>query len=134
MKAKTGAHGHAWLFGMLGLATGIALLVGFPRLEAGGGVVGVALFDLAGIALVLAPLDLARQRLLLLPDVEGGLAGARARPGLRHPGRGGVQWHGARRSGQDCQADCPRAPASPSGRSVGPNGVGGTGLAAGPLG
>jgi SAM-dependent methyltransferase len=52
MKAKA-AHSHGWVVGILGLAVGITLAVGFPRLRAVAGVVLlVALFRLVGIAVV----------------------------------------------------------------------------------
>ena len=53
MKAKA-AHSHGWLVGILGLAVGITLMVGFPKLKAVAGVVLlVAIFHLVGIAVVL---------------------------------------------------------------------------------
>lgn len=53
MKTKA-AHSHGWLVGILGLAVGITLMVGFPKLHAVAGVILlVALFHLVGIAVVL---------------------------------------------------------------------------------
>jgi len=53
MKSKA-AHSHGWLVGILGLAVGITLMVGFPKLKAVAGVILlVALFHLVGIAVVL---------------------------------------------------------------------------------
>jgi SAM-dependent methyltransferase len=53
MKAKA-AHSHGWLVGIVGLAVGVTLMVGFPKLKAVAGVVLlVALFHLVGIAVVL---------------------------------------------------------------------------------
>jgi len=54
MKGKA-AHHHGWLVGIVGLAVGITLMVGFPKLKAVAGVVLlVAFFHLVGIAVVLA--------------------------------------------------------------------------------
>ncbi|MFC2076882.1 class I SAM-dependent methyltransferase [candidate division KSB1 bacterium] len=53
MKAKA-AHSHGWLAGILGLAVGLTLMVGFPKLKTvAGAVLLVALFHLVGIAVVL---------------------------------------------------------------------------------
>lgn len=53
MKAHA-AHSHGWLVGILGLAVGITLMVGLPKLQAVAGVVLlVAWFHLVGIAVVL---------------------------------------------------------------------------------
>jgi SAM-dependent methyltransferase len=53
MRSKA-AHSHGWLVGILGLAVGITLMVGFPKLKAVAGVVLlVALFHLVGIAVLL---------------------------------------------------------------------------------
>ena len=54
MKAKA-AHSHGWVVGVLGLAVGITLMVGFPKMKAvAGAVLLVALFHLVGLAVVLA--------------------------------------------------------------------------------
>jgi SAM-dependent methyltransferase len=53
MKTKA-AHSHGWLVGVVGLAVGVALMVGFPRMKAVAGVLLlVAFFHLVGIAVVL---------------------------------------------------------------------------------
>ncbi|MBI5509132.1 MAG: class I SAM-dependent methyltransferase [Deltaproteobacteria bacterium] len=56
MKAKA-AHSHGWLVGILGLAVGITLMVGFPKLRAVAGVVLlIAFFHLVGLVVVLGSL------------------------------------------------------------------------------
>jgi SAM-dependent methyltransferase len=53
MKSKA-AHSHGWLVGILGLAVGITMMVGFPKLKAVAGVLLlVAFFHLVGLAVVI---------------------------------------------------------------------------------